>query len=220
MRKLFSVVFVFISLLVVSSFGFALDIPLGGAIGGVESAGMKIGYVDMEKIFQLYPKTQDAKVDYSKQLKAKREELAKAESELNAVQSKLTVLESTLKGSTTPLGKSDVADGTTPPPSSTDEKIDPELENLEAQEPASLMALRKELEDKKLDFQEKKKRAQDDLFAFERRQSQVILGNIYQALRDLADEEQVSIVVDKSSILYGAADIDLTDKLQTKVRGY
>lgn len=197
---------------------YALDIPLGG--GGSETNGMKIGYVDMEKIFQLYPKTQSAKQDYAKQLKAKRAELAKTEAELAAVQSKLTVLESTLKGGTQPLGNSDVVDGSTPPVTSMDENIDPNLENAEAKEPASITNLRKELQDKKADFEDQKKRAQDDLVAFERRQSQIILGNIYQALQDLAEEEQVSIVVDKSSVLFGAANIDLTDKLQNKVRGF
>ncbi len=206
------------AVLVLTPVSSALDIPLTGG-GTGDTVGMKIGYVDMEKIFQLYPKTQDAKVDYSKQLKAKRAELAAREIELNQVKSKITVLEATLKNSPVPLGKSDVADGTTPPVGS-DEAVDPDMENLEAKEPASIAALKKELEDKMADFEEQKKRAQDDLFAFERRQSQTILGTIYQALRDLADEEQVTIVVDKSSILYGDANIDLTDKLQSKVRGY
>jgi Skp family chaperone for outer membrane proteins len=48
----------------------------------------------------------------------------------------------------------------------------------------------------------------------------MILGKIYQALRDVANEEQVVVVVDKSSILYGDANIDLTEKLQERVRGY
>ena len=48
----------------------------------------------------------------------------------------------------------------------------------------------------------------------------MILGKIYQALRDLAQEEQVTLVVDKASILYGDSAIDLTEKLQNKVRGY
>ena len=45
-------------------------------------------------------------------------------------------------------------------------------------------------------------------------------GLIYKALKDLANEEQVTLVVDKSSILFGSAEIDLTDKLQQRVRGY
>jgi Skp family chaperone for outer membrane proteins len=196
----------------------ALDIPLGG--GGSEASAIKIGYVDMEKIFQLYPKTQDAKQDYAKQLKAKRAELAKAEAELNAVKSKLTVLESTLKGSSAPLGASDVDAGTSTVAAVDDSNIDPDLENAEAKEPASITNLRAELEEKRVDFEERRKRAQDDLLAFERRQSQMILGNIYQALQDLAEEEQITIVVDKSSILYGATNIDLTDRLQSKVRGF
>jgi Skp family chaperone for outer membrane proteins len=213
---------IFVFSLFLASFTSALDIPLEGG-GGGGTGKLSIGYVDMEKIFQLYPKTMDAKADYARQLKAKREELAKREAELNAVQTKLTVLESTLKTGAAPLGHSDVDSSTSttnPTPSVEESAIDPNLENAEAKEPQSLVTLRKELQDKKADFEEQRKRAQDDLLAFERRQSQIILGNIYQALRDLAQEEQVTVVVDKSSILYGDATIDLTDKLQNKVRGY
>lgn len=194
---------------------YALDIPLDGAQGG--SGAMNIGYVDMEKIFQLYPKTKEAKEDYAKQLKAKRDELSRREAELNNIKSRLSVLESTLKN-----GNSSVSEPVPAPNSgnANEAEVDPQLENMEAKEPQALVALRKDLEEKKADFEEQQKRSQDDLFAFERRQSQLILGKIYQALLDLAQEEQVSLVVDKSSILYGAANTDLTDKLQQKVRGY
>jgi Skp family chaperone for outer membrane proteins len=191
----------------------ALDIPLEGGGGGAGNV-LSIGYVDMERIYQLYPKTRVAKEDYSKQLRAKRAELAGKEKELLAIKNRLSVLESTLKN-----GGADPAAAAGAAPVD-DAAIDPSLENLEAKEPAALIQLKKELEEKQADFEEQRKRAQDDLIAFERRQNQVILGNIYQALRDLAQEQQVSIVVDKTSVLYGDATIDLTDKLQDKVRGY
>jgi Skp family chaperone for outer membrane proteins len=194
-----------------------LDIPLDGGQG--TGRGMSIGYVDMEKIFQLYPKTKTAKEDYAKQLRAKREELSKKEADLNAVKNRLAVLESTLKNGQ-PDTSAPASAGTDPSVGGEADDLDPSLENLEAKEPQALLNLKKELEEKMADFEEQKKRSQEDLFSFERRQSQIILGNIYQALRDLAQEEQISLVVDKSSILFGGADTDLTNKLQEKVRGY
>jgi len=79
--------------------------------------------------------------------------------------------------------------------------------------------MKRELDDKKAEMEELRKQASADLAAFENQQSQLILGKIYQALRDVANEEQVSVVVDKSSILYGDANIDLTEKLQQRLAG-
>ena len=81
----------------------ALEIPL---TGGTQSSagGPKIAYVDMERIFQIYPQTQAAKEDYAKQLKRKKDQLAEKEAELRDISSRLTVLESTLKDMGGPAG--------------------------------------------------------------------------------------------------------------------
>lgn len=193
----------------------ALEIPLTG--GGSESSrgAASIGYVDMDKIFQIYPQTQAAKEDYAKQLKKKREQLAEKEAALAEIQSRAAVLESTLKqGAPAVPPPTPNADGTTTAPS-TDPNADPLASAAQ-----SLATMKRELDDKKAEMEDMKKQAAADLAAFEAQQSQLILGKIYQALRDVANEEQVAVVVDKSSILYGDASIDLTDKLQQRVRGY
>ena len=84
----------------------------------------------------------------------------------------------------------------------------------------SLAELKADLEAKQADYIDARKQAEDDLKSFEKQQSQFILGNLYKALHELADEEQVAVVVDKSTVLYGSSTIDLTDKLLSKVRGY
>lgn len=186
MKKLF-IAFA-LSLLIFSTASFALDIPLSG--GSQQSGGgAKIGFVDMDRIFKIYPQTQAAKEDYSKQLKKKKDQLAAKEKELEDIKNRISILDSTsVSGAETP------GEGTG--------------------------TLKKDLEDKKVEYEEMKKQASQDLANFQSQQSQIILGKIYQALRDLALEEQVSVVVDKASILYGDATIDLTDKLQERVRGY
>ncbi len=181
----------------------ALDIPLsGGTDGG--GGGLRIGYVDMDKIFQIYPQTQAAKEDYAKQLKKKRELLASKEAELRDVEGKISVLESTLKqggASATPPAAEGAPDAA-------------------ASVGQNIVKMRDDLDARKTELVELRKQATADLAAFQAQQSQLILGKIYQALRDVAVEEQVAVVVDKSSILYGDASIDLTDKLQQRVRGF
>jgi Skp family chaperone for outer membrane proteins len=160
----------------------------------------------------VYPQTQAAKEDYAKQLKKKREQLAEKEAALAEIQSRAAVLESTLKQGAPPTAPT-VADS-----SSTVSAV-PSADPL-ANAAQSLATMKRDLEEKKSELEDTRKQAAADLAAFESQQSQLILGKIYQALRDVANEEQVTVVVDKSSILYGDASIDLTDKLQQRVRGY
>ena len=185
----------------------ALDIPLTGGAAG--EGGMKIGYVDMERIFQVFPQTRDAKADYAEQLAKKREALAELEDELKALRTRLSILQSTLTGYA-PADPEAPAEGDAPPEEPGDAAAN--TRNVEA--------LRRELEAKEAEFEEARQRSAQDLAAFEKRQSQIILGKIYQALKELAAERQISLVVDKSSILFGSAEVDLTDDLQRRVRGF
>ncbi|MBI4056577.1 MAG: OmpH family outer membrane protein [Elusimicrobia bacterium] len=62
------------------------------------------------------------------------------------------------------------------------------------------------------------KQVEKDLLDLENRKSQIILGRIYQAVREVAQSEGVSIVIDKKSILYGQTGVDLTEKLLKKLQ--
>ncbi len=186
----------------------ALDIPLTG--GSDTGTSIKIGFVDMDKIFQVYPQTQSAKEDYAKQLKKKREQLAAKESELKEIEGKISVLESTMKqGASAPPPPTDSADPNTKANGDSLTNVSQSVDNM-----------KRDLDTRKQELEDLRKQAKADLATFESQQSQLILGKIYQALRDVAVEEQVTVVVDKASILYGDASIDLTDKLQQRVRGY
>ncbi len=59
-----------------------------------------------------------------------------------------------------------------------------------------------------------------ELLDYESRKTEIILGKIYQTLRELAVNEGVSIIVEKRTILYGQPAVDLTDKLMKKIRGF
>ena len=181
-----------------------LDIPLGASGGG---EGQKIAYVDMERIFQVFPQTKYAKEDYAKRLRKMREHIDEKERELEEIQSRISVLETTFRD----LEK-DIQESTS--------TVAGEEDLSPISSPDSILALKDDLEKKKTELEEEKKRSMSDLNKFEKQQSQMILGKIYLALKDLAQEQQVTLVVDKSSILFGAANIDLTEALQKRVRGY
>jgi len=189
----------------------ALEIPLGGAAAaGGGSGGASVGFVDMDRIFQIYPQTQAAKEDYAKQLQKRRDQLAEKEAQVNNLKSRISILESTVKdiGTAAPPDDAVTSDGTTPSPSPG---------NAGA---SNLQDMKTQLETQILEYEDLRKQAEKDLAVFQSRQSEIILGKIYESLRDLAQEEQLTVIVDKASILYGDTAIDLTDKLQAKVRGY
>lgn len=59
--------------------------------------------------------------------------------------------------------------------------------------------------------------AERELLEYESRKSEILLGRIYVALKELAVKEEVSVIVDKRNILFGQNAVDLTDKLLKKL---
>jgi len=56
-----------------------------------------------------------------------------------------------------------------------------------------------------------------ELLEYESRKSEILLGRIYVALKELAIKEEVSVIIDKRNILFGQKAVDLTGKLLKKL---
>lgn len=82
---------------------------------------------------------------------------------------------------------------------------------------AAIAARERELKDKEAALKLYQRQAEVELLQYESHKSELILGRIYIALRELAVKEEVSVIVDKRSILFGHAAVDLTDKLLKKL---
>jgi Skp family chaperone for outer membrane proteins len=61
------------------------------------------------------------------------------------------------------------------------------------------------------------KQSERELLDQESRKSEKLLGRIYVALKELAIKEEVSVIIDKRSILFGQNAVDLTGKLLKKL---
>ncbi len=132
----------------------ALEIPLAGA-AGAEGTGQKIGYVDMERIFQTYPQTKDAKEDFFKRRDKMREDLTAKERKLEEVKQQLAVLEATVLS----FKKGSAGDTATQISSATADGVD--LTN-----PDSVTKKKKELETLQSEYESSRKHAETDLIAF------------------------------------------------------
>lgn len=82
---------------------------------------------------------------------------------------------------------------------------------------AAIAAKEKELEKLQGALRADQRAAEKELLARETKQTEAILGRIYFLLRELAVSEGVSVVIDKRSILFGHAAVDLTGKLIEKL---
>lgn len=85
---------------------------------------------------------------------------------------------------------------------------------------AAIREKENELAEKEAVLKGLQRQVEHELLDYESQRTQIILGRIYQVMRELALAEGISVVVDKRSILYGQSAVDLTDKLIKKLRGF
>ncbi|OIN99165.1 MAG: hypothetical protein AUJ51_13210 [Elusimicrobia bacterium CG1_02_56_21] len=82
---------------------------------------------------------------------------------------------------------------------------------------AALLKKESGLTDKENEMRLFQQETERELLEYESRKSEVLLGRIYIALKELAVKEEVSVIVDKRSILFGQNAVDLTGKLLIKL---
>jgi Skp family chaperone for outer membrane proteins len=93
--------------------------------------------------------------------------------------------------------------------------LNPALVELDAK----IAVKTKELAAKELELKEQQASSEKNLLDLESRKTEILLGKIHRAIQTVAHKEGVSVVVDKSSILYGHDAVDLTEKVVKYLRG-
>ena len=82
---------------------------------------------------------------------------------------------------------------------------------------AALSGKEAELAAKEEELRLFQRQTERELLEYESRKSEILLGRIYVALKELAIKEEVSVIIDKRSILFGQKAVDLTGKLLKKL---
>ncbi|HCC46687.1 MAG TPA: hypothetical protein DEQ38_00990 [Elusimicrobia bacterium] len=82
---------------------------------------------------------------------------------------------------------------------------------------AALTRKERELSLKEEELRQAQRQSERELLEYEGRKSELILGRIYVALKELAVKEEVSVIIDKRNILFGQNAVDLTGKLIKKL---
>jgi len=80
---------------------------------------------------------------------------------------------------------------------------------------AAIAAKETDLKQKEEALRLYQRQVERELLEYESHRSEILLGRIYIALKELAVREGVSVIVDKRNILFGHSAVDLTGKLLT-----
>lgn len=78
---------------------------------------------------------------------------------------------------------------------------------------AAVAAKQKDISDKESGLDDFQAQLEKNLVDIESKRSEMLLGRIYKAVRETALENGVSVVIDKSAILFGQGSVDLTGKV-------
>ena len=78
---------------------------------------------------------------------------------------------------------------------------------------AAIAAKQKDISDKESGLNDFQVQLEKNLVDIESKRSEMLLGRIYKAVRETAIENGVSVVIDKSAILFGQGSVDLTAKV-------
>lgn len=102
--------------------------------------------------------------------------------------------------------------------------VDPREEAIRAREKRTreldeaILSKQKEIDERGRLFEGYQAQVEKDLIDIESRRAEMLLGKIYDAVREVARESGVSVVVDKTQILFGQNSVDLTDKVLKKLK--
>lgn len=200
-----------------------------------------IGYVDIHRIFKKYPETVRAKENFEDvmrqaeeqlnlrkaeiirmrsdilQLKLERDVAVKVAPQITAVVDNSTAALAALlvpnlpgisTGTAIPSEQTTYKQPITPPPA-------PPLAAMDEK----IAAKTQELEHKQGEYKEREAAAEKNLLDLESRKTEILLGKIHKAIKEVARREGVSVVVDKHSILFGQDAVDLTERVIKELKG-
>lgn len=82
-----------------------------------------------------------------------------------------------------------------------------------------IVGLQADLDRKEAELLKERQEADKGLIDVEGRKTDQVLARLYRAINEVAHKEGVSVVVDKTTILYGHHAVDLTDKVLAHLKG-
>ncbi|MFB0526802.1 MAG: OmpH family outer membrane protein [bacterium] len=175
-------------------FSFAYFLPFTlPEVRAVMLSSERIAYVDIDKIFDQYKGTKEAKEKIEREIKTKRNEIAKLEKEIKDLEVASREKKRVEPVATTGLTGEETEISTGPV--------------IAKPLPEEVIRLNKEKLNNMVEEMKK------ELTRLEKEITHQILGKIYDVIREIAQAEGYAIILDKKNILYSEMENDLTEKV-------
>ena len=226
-------------------FAAAVQIQLDAVQNADNKAGMNVGYVEVNVLFEEHPMTARLKEEFLKEAEKRRqidkEEYIKLKALENVFVSTTTEIrelrldiENIKKNQNQPQilpQNPSVQVSTTNPKSVQPTTISapavttaPETqikakEELIAGKEKALEAVKIDIEKKKLEILRLKKKHKEELEKLENKEDELVMADLDQVIGEVAKDENLTVILDKSNVLYGNSVKDVTDKVRQRLRG-
>jgi Skp family chaperone for outer membrane proteins len=231
--------------LVCVPFAGSVEIQLDKARSTEEKPEMNVGYVDVNALFEEHPMTVRLKEDFLKEAD-KRKQIEKAErlkldalenvfvSSTTEVKQLRQDIENIKKNQNQPqflpqspslqVSATNQTRLLSPAVSTSSITVSPEAqikakEELIGVKEKAIAALKNDIEKKKLEMSGIKKKHRVELEKLEANQSEMVIADLDQVIEEVAKEENLTVILDKSNILYGKTVKNVTDKVRQRLRG-
>jgi Skp family chaperone for outer membrane proteins len=207
----------------------AVQIPLEQvSVNGDTASNGAIGYVDIDRVFREHPQTERSRAEFTAEVEKRRAtagERQKALETLNQVlQSSGTILQQVKNQladakSAQAAAAGDAAAVTVSSTAVLDLVTIKAKENEIAVLEESLAGLRQDIEKRTMELTDSAAKDQAYLQEWEEKRTSEVLGDLYDILQDIATAEHLTIIFDKTNILYGQGARDISDLVRERMKG-
>jgi Skp family chaperone for outer membrane proteins len=177
-----------------------------------------IGFVDIQRIYKSFPETIKARENLNELMHQAEDQLNLRKAELLRLRSEL----STLKIEREFLARTPILISTTTalvPPAQSGNPITPGTIPPLGELNSRIAFKAGEIAQREVAFKEQQSLTEKGLVDIESRKTEMLLNRIHKAIQEVAQREGISVVIDKTNVLFGHETVDLTEKVLQFLRG-
>ena len=195
---------------------------------------IRIGVVDMNKVLNEYPLTQKLQQDIDNFKQNKMAEIVSIEKEIEELMKQKLVINTEIEQLKTQLAQISVSATTSTIISSESisstefiqssttvvaqsEQVEQIKKNIEDKQ-KNLQQIEQEINTKRQIVKQKQTEIESEIEKLKQKTEAEIYAELYKIIKQIAQQEGLNVVIDKSGILYGEPEIDITDKVLKKIK--
>jgi Skp family chaperone for outer membrane proteins len=195
---------------------------------------IRIGVVDMNKVLNKYPLTQKLQQDIDNFKQNKMAEIVSIEKEIEELMRQKLVINTEIEQLKTQLAQISVSATTSTIVSSESisstefiqssttvvaqsEQVEQIKKNIEDKQ-KNLQQIEQEINTKKQIVKQKQTEIESEIEKMRQKTEAEIYAELYKIIKQIAKQEGLNVVIDKSGILYEEPEIDITDKVLKKMK--